>query len=320
MLYLFDKTVYMLVYSGLIIGVWLLIFPIIYPFINRRKMIERFRFQRSEKKKRIWKNNFIRHLEMLLSVTLNANSSYSLVTFIFISLTFFLASYVLTLSLGNQVIINFLISMGVGLIPYLLLLLKLHNIRVNTSYEAETLITELINQYKINYLNMIEAIDQTIPRLKKQPYSKKALFRLSLAVKQYGDVEELEEIIQEFNFSIDTSWSLLLANNLFLSIEYGDDVQVALEDIIDELKDLKNINEKNKQYNHETFLMIKYIAPGTYLFSVYAMFQFFGFTTEKFIEYQFKNNLGMKLFILVVFLILINFIVYLFIKRPKNDF
>ena len=318
MLILLDKLIYFIVYTGVILGIWFLIYPTVNIFIRKRRISNRIRTVKKEEREVI-RNKLIRHLEMILSVTLNIKSSYAITTFFILSGILFGLSFLFLAKSGNM-ILNLLLSLMIGLIPYLILNIKLHSIRVSSSYEAEFLVTELINQYKINYLNMIEAIDKTIPRLSRQPFSKRALFRLSLAVKQYRDKEDLEEIIQEFNFAVNTGWSILLANNLFLSIQYGDDVREALDDILQELIELKMINEKNKQFNHESFMMIKYVAPGTYLLSIYAMYSIFGFTTEKFLNYQLKNPLGFKFFLLTVGFIALNYIVYFFIKKPKNDF
>lgn len=320
MFHLLDNIIYLFAYFGLFIGTWLLIYPMIKPLFYSRRIRRRFRENSLANQRETNKSKGIKHLGMLLSVTLNNKTPYAIYTFILVSTTLFILTIIFMFNSGNQLFINLLFAFVVAVIPYLILRVKLHNIRINSSYEANALITELNNQYKINFLNMIEAIDHTIPRLNKQPYSKKALTRFSLAIKQYRNSSELEEIIKEFNYSIDTAWSMLLATNLFLSIEYGDDVRESLDDIIEDLKDLKNISEKNKQYNHESFMIIKYIAPATYIFSVLAMFYIFGFNINKFIDYQFNNPMGLKFFILVIFFIAINYLIYFLIRKPKNDF
>lgn len=320
MFYLLDNLIYLFAYFGLFVGTWLLIYPMVKPFSNSRRIRRRFREGFLVDQSDNPKSRVVKHLEILLSVTINNRTPYVIYTFILGSTILFLLTLIFMFNAGNQLFINFLIAFSIAITPYLILRVKLHNIRVSSSYEASALITELNNQYKINYLNMIEAIDHTIPRLNKQPYSKKALTRFSLAVKQYRNSSELEEIIKEFNYSIDTAWSMLLATNLFLSIEHGDDVRESLDDIIEDLKDLKNISEKNKQYNHESFMIIKYIAPATYIVSVLAMFYIFGFNINKFIDYQFNNPMGLKFFILVIFFISINYLIYFLIRKPKNDF
>lgn len=320
MLNILDLIIYLFIYICLFIGIWFIVYPIFSPFYNRFIVSSRFRITTINSQKRTKKAGLIGHVEMLLSITYGVKSFYSLLTFFIITGFLFGACFVILFNNNNQILFNLLISTIIGSFPYLVLRIKLHNIRVTSSYEAEDLIIELINQYKINHYNMIEAIDESVPRLIRQPYSQKALFKLCLAVKQYRDQIELEEIIKEFNYSINTSWSLLLANNLFLSIEYGDNVTESLDDILMELKDLKKINEKNKQYNHETFVMIKYIAPSIYLLSVYAMFTIFGFNFDKFINFQFKNPIGFKFFILIIIFIFLNYLIYFLIKKQKNDF
>ncbi len=314
-----ESTIYFFIYLGIFLGFWLISYPIFFSFYNRMRVSRRFRLVKLHNRKKR-KHGLIGNIEMLLSVTYNFKSSYYLVSFFSISVLLFCISFVVFFNSGKQVFINILLSILIGLFPYFILKIKLHNIRILSSYEAEGLITELISQYMINHLNMIEAIDQTIPKISKQPYSQKALFKLSIAIKQYHDENDLENIIKEFNYSINTSWSLLLANNVFISIGQGDDVSEALEDILDELKDLKRIYEKNKQYNHETLIMIKYITPGVYLLSVFVMFAVFGFDFEKFVNYQFKNPIGLKFFLLIIIFISFNYFIYLFLKRQKNDF
>lgn len=320
MFHLLDNIIYLFAYFGLFIGTWLFIYPMLKPFLSSRRVKRRFREGSFIEQKDIQKSRVIKHFEMLLLVTINNKTPFAVYTFMLITGSLFFLTLIFMLNTGNQLFINLFFAVGIAAIPYFILRVKLHSIRVSSSYEASALITELNNQYKINYLNMIEAIDHTIPRLNKQPYSKKALTRFSLAIKQYKTSRELEEIIKEFNYSIDTAWSMLLATNLFLSIEYGDDVRESLDDIIEDLKDLKNISEKNKQYNHESFVIIKYIAPATYILSVLAMFYIFGFNITKFIEYQFYEPLGLKFFLLVIFFIAINYLIYFLIRKPKNDF
>lgn len=320
MYYFIDSFIYLIIYLGFFIGIWLILYPILSRIVNRVRVLNRFRLTKINNKNRKRNSKLLSHIELLLSVTVELKTRYSIITFFMLSGFLFGISIIFLFKSNIHFFICLLISTIIGMFPYIILKIKLHNIRVSSSYEATHLITELINQYKINYFNMIEAIDKTILRLDEQPYSKKALFRLSIAVKQYCGKEELKEIINEFNYSINTSWSLLLANNIYMSIEYGDDVREALNDILRDLLDLKRINEKNRQYNHETYVMIKYIAPSFYFLSVFAMFGIFGFTVNKFIDFQFNNPIGLKFFLLIIFSILINYIIYFLIRRPKNDF
>ncbi|WP_240416486.1 hypothetical protein [Paenibacillus periandrae] len=253
-------------------------------------------------------------------MALNIRSEQALYTFFLISgvLAFFSLLFCIR---SSQTVLTSILTCSIAAgAPYLILLIKLRAIHVNSSYEADTLVTELISQYKLNYLNMVEAIDQTIIRLPRNLYTRKALFRLSLDIKECRNQTELEDIVKEFAFSVGTEWAILLSNNIYQAIAYRDDVREGLEDILNELIALKTVNETNKQNNSETFLIIKYVAPIAYVLSVYGLIHYLGFSTKKFISYQFYDPQGLQYFVYTLVCISGNFIIYYFIRRPKNDF
>lgn len=309
-----DILIRGIAYTGIAIGFMMALIPLVRNMIS--KSTKRFRI----KGKKVVKNKIIKHLELLLSITLNSRSDNSVLFFIGISAALFIAPLYVMLNAKNNFNHSLLIAFFSSIIPYLILLIKLHSIRIESSYEGENLTTELINQYKINYLNMKEAIDKTIQNLDSCPNTKKALSRLSWKLKQYEDEEDLNEIINGFVYSINTQWAMLLANNIYLSIEYDDDVRESLNDILDDLKDLRKLTESNNQKNIESYFMIKFFTPGIFLLSIIALFQFFGFTIQKYIDYQIKNPIGLRYFIICIFTIVLNIVIYYVTRKPKYDF
>lgn len=307
-----ETSIRYFIYFIIMVGTWLAVYPLLQPLRAKRK----FNFKSTKKEK----NNFLKHIEMIVTVTFNTKSPFIISFFYVISITLAVFTFMLLNNVGKSILNAVIFSLISSSLPYILLRTRLRSIRIESSYEAVGVVTEIINQYKINHNNMAEAIDKAIPRLKKQPWTKKALFRIATELARYQTKEELQDIILEFTFSIDTQWAIVLGNNIFLAVEYGDDVRESLEDILDELKDLNRVNQKNNQINNESFVMIKYISPLSYLFSVFIIFKNFHFTIGKFIDYQFRNSLGLKFFTYTVITILLNFIIYTLVKKPKNDF
>jgi len=217
-------------------------------------------------------------------------------------------------------IFSLLFSTGISLFPYGYLLLKLRTIRVEGSYEAEKLISELINQYKINYYNMVEAVEACIPYLKDCPYSQNIMFRLSLGLKQYKTEEELQEVLKEFTYSINTEWIKMLSNNIYLAVEDGFNVIVSMEDILNELRSAKADLEESKRLNSESFAMIKYMTLAFYLITLYIAVKYFDFTVKKFFQYQLFTSIGLKYLVAILFLTLINFVIMYAFKKQKFDF
>lgn len=200
------------------------------------------------------------------------------------------------------------------------LLFKLGRIRSVGSNELEEFLVELISQYRINHYNMHEAIDLTITRLDGAPHTKSALIRLSLAIKQAHSDNEIISAVDQFNYVYMTNWSRLLADNLKKSLIHGENVYQALEDILEEIKIMNGIYEKDRQMNNEALIMIKYVTPAIYLLSIYAMIAIIGFDFSKFIEYQFFHPVGFKFFSLILILVVVNIVIYLTYKQRKRDF
>ncbi|GAI32922.1 unnamed protein product, partial [marine sediment metagenome] len=125
---------------------------------------------------------------------------------------------------------------------------------------------------------MSSAIDKTIGNIKDSPFSKKALFHLSLNVKEYKGKEELQSTIDDFVAAFDTEWATLLGMNIFESILNSTNVSVSLDDILSNLKQVKSSIEKDKRANYEAFTMVKFVIPVVYILSIILAVKFFGFT------------------------------------------
>lgn len=315
---LIESILRIVVYSLMMVGLWFILSPLIKTSLSSRRLM--LRQLRSDKNK-ININSFVyKHLERLLSITYNKRSNFAVLTLIVLMVSIFIFSLSFLIKSNQRFSYSIILSLLFSLSPYLFLLIRLNSIRVESSYEAVPLVTELSNNYKIHYLNMLEAIDITILRLNQLPYTKKAMVRMALRLKQYKNVEELDDIIQEFNYSINTQWSINLANSIYLAIAHKQNVTESFRDILEQLGELKKIRDKNKQLNNESFLIMKYFGPLFYLLSVFVLFNNIGFTTKKFIDYQFYNPNGIKSFTMVLASLIINYIIYLLVKKPKNDF
>lgn len=312
-----DSIVVVGAYFLLLLGTWILFSDNIIWLFKRNR--HKFKVKLNNDHKEGLIADFRKHIRLVLYIVYNSRSLSMYYTFIIISVMLFFLSF-LTLSRHSSHLFSLLFSTCAACLPYLRLRLKLRNIRVEGSYEAEGLISELINQYKINYLNMIEAIDKSIDFLDDYPYTKKMLFRLSARIKEYRTDEELQDILQEFTYSLDTQWGIMLSNNLYLAISDGTVVTAALEDILIDLRDTKSDAEIAKRLNNEGFTMVKYLSPLLYLASVYAAINYFGFTITKFKEYQLNTQIGFKFFTYIVAITIINFSIILYLRKQKFDF
>jgi len=316
MIRLIEIAVKVIVYALFFTGIWLFLGKYLLRFFKRSS-----RYYRSGKNDNGKKDSrFISHLRQLLFITIGKGKKNNAYIFIFVSALVFLSSFLILFYFFGTGTFFIFVSALLGVLLYIILRTRLASLQLEGSYEAEALISELTNMYRINSLNMAEAIDKTILSLTGCPHSKKALFHLSLTIKEYRNQEDLQYGIDSFVASTGTEWARLLGMNIFESVVNGTDVSAALDDILSELKEIKSIIERDRRANNEAFTMVKFVIPAVYILSIYGANKFFGFTLQKFFNYQFTTDLGIKFFMAIVILTVLSFGAMFILGKPKFDY
>ncbi len=311
----FDDLLRYCLWFIMFIGIWLILQPLLVPNIKKMKLGLQFK---KVKRKKI--NPVSIHIRKILGAALNQSSEYAISTFYFISLIFGFITFVALYKNGWEFTFILIYTITASSLPYLLLNIRVHMVQVNTSYEGGPVLGELLNNYKIYHKNINTALEVTIENLEHYESSKKVLNRLASQLLDYESEEELKIIIEDFQYSLGTKWGNLLGNLIYNAALYGDDIEEGIADIIKGLHKLDQINEKYKQTNIEGELMFFIVIPGMVLGSLYATFKMFGFSLQKFLDYQFINQMGFSSFMYTVSSIILCIIIYLYMKRSKNDF
>jgi hypothetical protein len=311
-----DIIVRTLMYIILLTGVWLFLGRYLLRFIRQKNKEYRFRSKLAGQPD----NKFTGHIRLLIRITTGKGGKDSVFYFLFLSVCLFAVSLSLFTGLFGVSIFFILMSSLIGLLPYIYLRFRLKSLQLIGSYEAESLLSELTSMYKISDFNMISAIDKTVENIKNSPLSKKALFILSLKIKDYKSRKELQSAVDFFVAMFGTEWATLAGMSIFESIASGTNVSVSLDDILSNLKQIKSSIEKDKRSNYEAFTMVKFVIPIIYVLSVFTCVKYFGFTLGKFFYYQFNTGLGIKFFITIAVLSVISFWSMYILSKPKFDF
>ncbi|PYG84322.1 hypothetical protein LY28_03636 [Ruminiclostridium sufflavum DSM 19573] len=259
------------------------------------------------------------HIGRLLTAVRKGETTESQVyLFIAVTILIFLFSIFTAIKIFS-LIISIAIAATAAAFPYLLLRIRLRNKQIDSSYDADTLVTSLINEYKQHNLSMIKAVENSALAFDAGSSSGRILYRLALALKDYRDEEELDRALEQFVYSYSTEWAALLRANIKMAVLRGTDVSSGLEDILKKLKDIGEQLEAGKRYNNEAVAMIRFLLVPLYLGSIYMAVQTFGFTIKKFLEYQFVNTVGLRTGIITLLLIMTSFVSLKLICKPKYD-
>lgn len=319
---LLDLLIRLIAQAGCMVmmgtGVWF-----IFGSSIKNMVMEEQQYRKLEKtiiaKKTTKQSIIVEHMYRLLSTALTREIPKSgAQIFLIGSISIFIFSFLSLIKLYS-IILSLGLATFIAVFPYWLLRIKLWSAQINNSYDGDFLVTSITNEYKQHYFNMQNAIEKCAIRNDMGSYSKRNLYRLSLALKSYHAEEELDRAIMKFVYSYNTEWAVLLGLNIKMAVQRGLIVNSGLEDILKKLKDSKTQIEGSKRYNSEAFAMIRVLLVPLYLGSIYVAVNTFGFTIKKFFEYQFLNPVGLRMGIITFVLMALSFTALIAIRKPKYD-
>ena len=259
------------------------------------------------------------HIRILLQVTLSMGTERSLKAFWLMSAVPGAAVFLILL---NKIPLSLAVSAAMLMagLPYGLLRLRLQKLRIDSSREGEILITELLNNYKICFFNMQQAIEETARTIEEAPNSKRLLFNLSKGLNTAAGSRRINILLREFRLSLNTSWGNILAGNMYFALASGLEVTEALADLADTDKSARKVDEYARRENNEARLILTYLAPVSYFLTVAGGIWYFGLTLEKFIYYQFRTEVGLTWFTISAVIYTAGLLLNGWLTKTKMDF
>lgn len=258
------------------------------------------------------------HLKTLLQLTLGIGSERGLKAFLVLC---GVCGGLVILLLGHRISLNLTMEamLLAMLLPYAGLRLILQRKRAAASREGEILLTELLENYKICYLNMRRAIEVSARTMKEAPHAKRLLFSLSKGLNRGSTDVETARLLEEFRLSLQTSWGNILAANLWFALTTGTEITAALQDLADTMLQARKIDEYAGRENHEAAMILRYLAPLCYALTVIGAIFYFRLTPRQFFYYQFQTQTGLSWFVISLMLYVGGLLIYGFISRGRLD-
>lgn len=300
-------------YSMIIVGLWLIYTDYILYFLKVIKPKKTFREIKEEPS-----SNLYKHIKRLMLIVYGKDNDKKVSSFYLISVLLFFLTFLIVIQ-RTSIIRSFIFAGFISFVPYIFLRLQLKQIRIEGSYEADIFVNEFLNQYKLNNKNIYDAIDETIDKIKNAPIMKRQMFIMALKLKEYRNVEELEEIIKDFVYAINTEWIVLLANNIYISITDNINITIGLEDIQKEIKQAITDKEREKRINLESVTIVKFITPGLYIISMIVAKSVFNISFKQFFEYQINTPTGFNYFMIIIIMSILNSSILILLKKQKFD-
>ena len=203
--------------------------------------------------------------------------------------------------------------------PWILLWIRLENVRVRGNEEGEWFMAELLGKYRIAGFNMDLALESIVNGRKKKSICYDQCENVLSAMRKSGEREELFACGEAFRYAIGSGWAGMLAYNLGQAAAEGSDVTAGLEDVIEQLREGKKLAEERKRLNGETGRLVLFMVPFSYVVTLVFAAGFLG-GIGNFMENQFGNAVGIMLFLGTIFMFLINILIVSIVRVRTPNF
>lgn len=263
------------------------------------------------------KSRLNKHLAKLISSL--AIKTITIKRFKSITAIMFISVFMITI-FSFPVFNSFIISLAFAAMPYIILRIKLEGNRKRISLEGESLLINIITQYRINNFNIFETLNGVVSTCNNLQKSKKIIFILLMSIRNTGSEEKIIEATKVFAYSINTNWSRMLGNNIQIAAIRGIDISNALEDVLLQLRIAKSQHEERKRLNSESVRMTLIMVPLLYFLTVFMSIKYLDLGLLDFIKNQFQTSQGLTLFLLSLLLLLINQVLIDLVNNQSFDY
>lgn len=262
-------------------------------------------------------SKFDKSIRYLLSAIFGENSKITVIHFKMITVFLFLFFFFNCVRIISS-LISIPIAMAIAAMPYIMLRLRLERIRSQSSNEAEILVSELLMKYKIKNFNIEEAIEE-VKKLSALSSTRPLLSKLLLKLRTTREDAELRDATKIFAYSINTSWSRMLASNIYQASKSGINVSLSMEDILIQLREARKLKEKRKRHSAEPRRM--FWALSLVYFLLYELTtRMFGIEPSHYFRNQFGTKQGLTSLCLMLIGVLISYFCLSLLKNKKLDY
>lgn len=204
--------------------------------------------------------------------------------------------------------------------PYLFLRTRLENMRKKVSFEGEEFLGEFLSNYRISACDVLEAMARVSLTDRPKEQLKLLLSKMLYAVRNDSSTSSIRNAEEQFSFAVNSNWAKMFSYNLGIAITTGEDISLALEDILIQLREARVLGEKRKRLNAEATKMVLFLVPAMYLMTVITSVYFIGLSWQEFFHHQFMTSQGFLLFLLGLIFFLINLILTEVVNHQRFDF
>ncbi|MCK6259597.1 hypothetical protein LCY76_23810 [Fictibacillus sp. KIGAM418] len=319
--WIIDKGIGYFLYFLVIMTAFFFIRPLVEsPIRGTAAQIQyrvRLRKMKAEQQLKLAENRegFIKHLHMLLStITKDSRKDYTL-SFILLTSVLFLFTLLVMIVNLKDIVFSLVIGTFVASLPYLILLIRLRNIRTNVGNDLTPVVQMLIQNYTASNYDVYRALFLTTQQIDNKVL-KKVFVRLISDMQISRGEEEIREAVKLFIYTCGNNWSKRLGNIVQKAYLFDERITRALLTLGKQMEDNEEMLEEELSSATDT-IMNGWITGPLFIASLFLCK--YVSKPYDYLSLQFENKWALLLFILSLSFTIASVVITLLLRSPKND-
>ncbi len=209
-----------------------------------------------------------------------------------------------------------------GLMPVLVLKLKLAEKRNAGSAEGEAFIAEMITAYKMADCRIDIALETVVRGEKNKGIKvcRRLCEDVLSSIREAGSREKLLNCAEGFSYGIGTKWAELTAYAIGITAADGIDISASLEDVMMQLREARSIAEERRRLNGEAARIVVFMVPVAYVVTLFFSVNLLGVGIKDIVRNQFCTTAGLVLLFGIIFVFVVNLLLISALRHTQFDF
>ena len=210
-------------------------------------------------------------------------------------------------------------SLAAGLVPYGILRLKCEVVRSKVSGEGTRMLSILLSAYRMNGGNISEALEFTVAQSRDIPETAPVLLQMVMRLRESENNDMIARAVKSFSDSVNSNWGRLLASDIKLAFTEGAGISLALEEILNQLREAEILMEERIRMNNESSRMTVFMIPLTFFMTTFMAVKQLDIPLIDLMRNQFSDSTATMMFMAMLFMFIFNLAAGELIKNRKLD-
>ncbi|MFC0273782.1 hypothetical protein ACFFIX_20555 [Metabacillus herbersteinensis] len=262
-----------------------------------------------------YRQPLVKHIYLLIKTTSKEKSEQEVLSFLVITSLLFLFMTTLVFIQFKDIFFAAILGALVGMIPYMVLQLRLRKLRFLMGTEFLSIVQSLTQNYNANSYDMYHALIETQKKIESKQL-RTVFLKLISDLQVSKNEDELRLSVTVFVYTAGSSWAKRLGNIIVKSYLYHENVLNTLLVLTRQIEETEEMLEQEKSHTLDS-VFNGYLTVPVFILSVILGYFIAG--PQDWFKLQFQNPWALSVITMASIGVVFSVFISMMLKRPKND-